>query len=102
MIITLTDGGIDADHVKQLQRKGSAQHPRFDENRPSRRCPGQFLWESFEKCYNLGLAFGTLSTAYCVSAWTVTLLLVADWNSQVVSAAVHNYSHLLTPNLPTP
>jgi hypothetical protein len=49
MIITLTDGVIDADHFKQLPRKGSAQHPSFDENRPSRRCPGQVLWEIFRK-----------------------------------------------------
>src|SRR5438128_197689 len=55
-----------------------------------------------QKCYNFTLALGVVRTAYCVSARTVTLLLVAYWNSQVVSAAVHHYSHLLTSTLPTP
>jgi hypothetical protein len=46
-----------------------------------------------EKCYNFTLAQVILVTAYCVSARTVTLLLVVDWSSQVVSGAVHEYSH---------
>ena len=33
--------------------------------------------------------------AYCVSNRTATLLLVVDWYSQVVGAAVHQYSHLI-------
>ena len=56
-----------------------------------------------EKCYNFTLAQVILVTAYCVSARTVTLLLVVDWNSQVVSAAVHDYSHpIQNLNPPSP
>ena len=56
-----------------------------------------------EKCYNFTLAQIILVTAYCVSARTVTLLLVVDWNSQVVSAAVHDYSHAIQNlNPPSP
>jgi hypothetical protein len=39
-------------------------------------------------------------TAYCVSAGQATLLLGVDHNSQVISAAVHEYSHLI--NKPQP
>jgi hypothetical protein len=56
-----------------------------------------------EKCYNFRLAQVIFFTAYCVSARTVTLLLVVDWNSQVVSAAVHDYSHpIRNLNPPSP
>ena len=42
-----------------------------------------------KKCYNFLLAMPCRSTASCVSTRTATLLLVVDWYSQVVSAAVH-------------
>jgi hypothetical protein len=41
------------------------------------------------------LAMSVAWAAYCVSNGTATLLLVVDWYSQVVSAAVHQYSHLI-------
>jgi len=56
-----------------------------------------------EKSYNFRLAMRASEAAYCVSARTVTLLLVVDWNSQVVSAAVHDYSHpIQNLNPPSP
>ena len=56
-----------------------------------------------EKSYNFRLAMRASEAAYCVSARTVTLLLVVDWNSQVVSAAVHDYSHAIQKlNPPSP
>ena len=41
------------------------------------------------------LAMAARAAAYCVSNRTATLLLVVDWYSQVVGAAVHQYSHLI-------
>jgi hypothetical protein len=56
-----------------------------------------------KKCYNFGLAMAVRLTAYCISARTATLLLVVDWYSQVVGAAVHQYSHLIRNlNPPSP
>ena len=44
-----------------------------------------------KKCYNFRLATGHARTASCVCARTATLLLVVDWYSQVLGAAVHQY-----------
>jgi hypothetical protein len=56
-----------------------------------------------EKCYNFGLAMAVQLTAYCISTWTATLLLVVDWYSQVLGAAVHQYSQLIRNlNPPSP
>jgi hypothetical protein len=48
-----------------------------------------------KKIYNFGLAMAFRLTAYCMFQRTATLLLVVDWYSQVVGAAVHQYSHLI-------
>ncbi len=48
-----------------------------------------------QKCYNFRLASGAFGTAYCVSAGQRPLLLVVDSISQVISTAVHDYSHLI-------
>src|SRR6266403_5311620 len=48
-----------------------------------------------QKCYNFRLASGAFGTAYCVSAGQRPLLLVVDSISQVISPAVHDYSHLI-------
>jgi hypothetical protein len=56
-----------------------------------------------EKCYNFMLAMPVPGAACCMSNRTATLLLVVDWYSQVVSPAVHHYSHIirnLNPPLP--
>ena len=56
-----------------------------------------------KKCYNFLLAKRLRSTASCVSTRTATLLLVVDCYSQVVGAAVHQYSHLIENfNPPSP
>src|SRR6266699_5810032 len=56
-----------------------------------------------EKCYNFSLATSVRGAAYCVSNWAATLLLVVDGYSQLVSAAVHRYSHLIRNlNPPSP
>ena len=48
-----------------------------------------------KKCYNFKLARSAGITASCISTRTATLLLVVDWYSQVLGAAVHQYSHLI-------
>jgi hypothetical protein len=48
-----------------------------------------------KKCYKFMLAMPVAGAAYCVSNRTATLLLVVDWYSQVLGAAVHHYSHLI-------
>ena len=56
-----------------------------------------------QKCYNFRLAMPSPRAAYCMSQGQPTLLLVVHYDSQVVCAAVHNYSHLienLNPPLP--
>jgi hypothetical protein len=45
-----------------------------------------------KKCYNFSLAKSAQITASCVSTRTATLLLVVDGYSQVLGAAVHQYS----------
>jgi len=89
---------------RRLLGNGSAQHRGVSERYPSLSCRA-FPSKSkiSEKCYNFRLAQVIFFTAYCVSARTVTLLLVVDWNSQVVSAAVHDYSHpIQNLNPPSP
>ena len=44
-----------------------------------------------KKCYNFRLATGDKRTASCISTRAATLLLVVDWYSQVLGAAVHQY-----------
>jgi len=41
-------------------------------------------------------------TASCISTRTATLLLVVDWYSQVLGAAVHQYSQLIPKPQPLP
>jgi hypothetical protein len=85
----------------QGHRRLVARHPKF----ASRRCPRrqEFRHQTLKKCYNFRLATVLFGTAYCVSARTATLLLGVDWNSQVVSAAVHRYSpHIKNLNPPSP
>ena len=56
-----------------------------------------------KKCYNFRLATSANLTASCMSTRTATLLLVVDRYSQVLGAAVHQYSQLIrtsTPLLP--
>jgi hypothetical protein len=56
-----------------------------------------------KKCYNFRLARADKFTASCMSTRTATLLLVVDRYSQVLGAAVHQYSQLIrtsTPLLP--
>ncbi len=56
-----------------------------------------------KKCYNFMLAMPAPGAAYCISNRTATLLLVVDCYSQVVGAAVHQYSHLIRNlNPPSP
>ena len=56
-----------------------------------------------QKCYNFGLAMPADLTASCMSTRTATLLLVVDRYSQVLGAAVHQYSHLIRNlNPPSP
>jgi hypothetical protein len=56
-----------------------------------------------KKCYNFKLATRALRTASCMSTRTATLLLVVDWYSQVLGAAVHQYSQLIRNlNPPSP
>ena len=47
-----------------------------------------------KKCYNFRLAMAGKLTASCISTRTATLLLVVDRYSQVLGAAVHQYSQL--------
>src|SRR4030095_4042703 len=56
-----------------------------------------------KKCYNFRLAKAPLGAAYCMSQGQPTLLLVVHYDSQVVCAAVHQYSHLIQNfNPPSP
>src|SRR5215510_8494688 len=48
-----------------------------------------------KKCYNFRLAKRAQRTASCVSTRTATLLLVVDGYSQLLGAAVHQYSQLI-------
>ena len=55
-----------------------------------------------KKCYNFTLAMSAKVTASCVSTRTATLLLVVDRYSQVLGAAVHQYSQLIPKPQPLP
>jgi hypothetical protein len=48
-----------------------------------------------KKCNNFRLAMCGKFTASCMSTRTATLLLVVDGYSQVLGAAVHQYSQLI-------
>ena len=48
-----------------------------------------------KKCNNFRLAISAKFTASCMSTRTATLLLVVDRYSQVLGAAVHQYSQLI-------
>ena len=49
-----------------------------------------------QKCYNFKLATDEARTASCISTQTATLLLVVDWYSQVLGAAVYEYAQLIS------
>ena len=51
--------------------------------------------EEAKKCYNFKLARPARRTASCISTRTATLLLVVDWYSQVLGAAVYEYAQLI-------
>jgi hypothetical protein len=53
-----------------------------------------------QKCYNFSLAMASLEAAYCMSQGQPTLLLVVHYDSQLVCAAVHKYSHLIENSTP--
>jgi hypothetical protein len=53
-----------------------------------------------KKCYNFSLATPSPGAAYCMSQGQPTLLLVVHQDSQLVCAAVHNYSHLIENSTP--
>ena len=55
-----------------------------------------------KKCYNFRLAMCAELTASCMSTRTATLLLVVDRYSQVLGAAVHQYSQLIRQPQPLP
>jgi hypothetical protein len=55
-----------------------------------------------KKCYNLELAMCGKITASCMTRPTATLLLVVDRYSQVLGAAVHQYSQLIRKPQPLP
>ena len=60
--------------------------------RPSRQ---DCLLHEAKKCNNFRLATSASLTASCMSTRTATLLLVVDCCSQVLGAAVHQYSQLI-------
>ncbi len=55
-----------------------------------------------KKCYNFRLAMCAELTASCMSTRTATLLLVVDRYSQVLGAAVHQYSQPIGKPQPLP
>src|SRR4029450_3694237 len=98
MDVTLTDGGIETRGTLfslfwvAVVRPTSAtsrlwrRRQSITANRPPRT----------EKCYNFGLAMPERGAAYCMSQGQPTLLLVVHQDSQVVCAAVHRYSHIIS------
>ena len=77
--------------------------PAFSELSGAARAMAETGRLALKKCYNFRLAMLAPRAAYCVSQRTATLLLVVHYDSQVVCAAVHKYSHLIgNLNPPSP
>ena len=92
-IVRSTCSALDVERLHPLNPAGPPNAARFQ---ASECMNPQSATDEAKKCYNFKLAKPVARTASCISTRTATLLLVVDWYSQVLGAAVYEYAQLIS------